>query len=185
MLGDFQSPIDFLQEKTRLLNEYLSRSYSPLQLIAISTLVTLFGVSVHQFLCEDDEGTIRLFGEIHGAKFSFYGIDLVVRIRETLFRLVRRLPAVQRKIATARRDTLKSVCGDIARSVKGHEFTKTLPERGLSKVEFFVLEREEVFYLNFFRRKCCKNWRIIKISKKSTTNLAMSPAVSINSRNRK
>jgi hypothetical protein len=53
-----------------------------------------------------------------------------------VFRLARRLPVVQRKIAQAREDTLKSVCEDIAKSVAGHQFTRILPEKGLSKVRF-------------------------------------------------
>jgi hypothetical protein len=33
---------------------------------------------------------------------------------------------------------LKSVCDDLAKSVAGHEFTKILPEKGLSKVKFLI-----------------------------------------------
>ena len=60
--------------------------------------------------------------------------DLVVRIRNLIFRLARRVPAIKRKIAQVRESTLKSVCEDIAKSVAGHEFTKILPGTGLSKV---------------------------------------------------
>jgi hypothetical protein len=41
---------------------------------------------------------------------------------------------IQRQIAKAREDTLKSVYGDMAKSVRGHKFAKALPEKGLSKV---------------------------------------------------
>lgn len=50
--------------------------------------------------------------------------------------MARRLPAVQRKIAEARQSTLTSVCNDMAKSVAGHEFIKSLPEKGLSRVMF-------------------------------------------------
>lgn len=76
-------------------------------------------------------------------------IDISIRIRETIFRLARRLPVVQRKIAEARESTLKSVCNNIAKSVAGHEFIKILPEQGFSQVKlcfyckyyFFILGR--------------------------------------------
>lgn len=53
-----------------------------------------------------------------------------------IFRLARRLPVVQRKIAEARKATLETVTKDIAKSIAGHEFTRTLPEQGLSRVKF-------------------------------------------------
>ncbi|CAF3291306.1 unnamed protein product [Rotaria sp. Silwood2] len=49
--------------------------------------------------------------------------------------MARRLPNVKRKIAEARESTLKTVCNDLAKSVAGHEFTKVLPEKGLSQEE--------------------------------------------------
>jgi len=72
---------------------------------------------------------------------------LIVRIRETIFRLIRRLPAVQRKITEAKEATLKSVCDEIARSVEGHEFTRKLPEKGLSQVENHI--KPSLFLLVF------------------------------------
>ena len=57
-----------------------------------------------------------------------------------IFRLARRLPMVQRKIVEAQEATLKSICEDLAKSVAGHEFTRILPEKGLSKVRFSVVE---------------------------------------------
>ena len=77
--------------------------------------------------------------------FILFIIDIFVRIRETIFRVARRLPVVQRKIAKAREDTLTSVCNDIAKSVAGHEFTKALPEKGLSQVKFSFIK-----YLTYF-----------------------------------
>ena len=41
---------------------------------------------------------------------------------------------VKRKIAQTKESTLKSVFEDIAKSVAGHEFVKSLPEKGLAKV---------------------------------------------------
>jgi len=50
--------------------------------------------------------------------------------------LARRLPFVQRQIAQARDDTLKSINGTMEKSLKGHKFTHALPEKGLSKVKY-------------------------------------------------
>jgi len=61
--------------------------------------------------------------------------------------MARRLPIVQRKIAEARDATLKSALDDIAKSVAGHEFTKILPNKGLSKVEFLLFR---IFFFYFF-----------------------------------
>ncbi len=61
--------------------------------------------------------------------------------------MARRLPIVQRKITEARDATLKSVCDDIAKSIAGHEFTKILPNEGLSKVEFLLFR---IFFFYFF-----------------------------------
>lgn len=62
-------------------------------------------------------------------------IDISTRIRQMIFRIVRRLPFVQRKINEARSSTLKTVCHDMAKSIAGHEFIKVLPQKGLSKVK--------------------------------------------------
>ena len=51
-----------------------------------------------------------------------------------MFRLARRFAFVQRKIAQARDDTLKSIYADMAKSVQGHKFAKALPEKGMTKV---------------------------------------------------
>lgn len=61
--------------------------------------------------------------------------DLQTRIKQTIFRLARRIPAVQRKIAKESERTVKSACREIAKSVQGHRFTQSLPENGLSKVK--------------------------------------------------
>ena len=100
-----------------LWNEQLSKSYSPLQLITVTALVTTCGFSIYRFLFDHDE-------------------EILVRIREFVFRFARRLPMVKRKIAEARKSTLKAACEDIAKSVAGHKFTRTLPDQGLSKVGF-------------------------------------------------
>jgi hypothetical protein len=112
--------IQYLLPQTNFLqswNEQLSNSYSPLQLIAFTALATTCGFSIYRFLFEHEEG-------------------ILIRIREMVFRLARRLPMVQRKIAEARENTLKAACEDIAKSIAGHKFTLTLPEQGLSKVGF-------------------------------------------------
>jgi hypothetical protein len=68
-------------------------------------------------------------------KFKFFA-DVSTRIKQTIFRLARRIPAVQRQIAQARTDTLTSVYGNMEKSVRGHQFAKALPEKGLSKVNY-------------------------------------------------
>jgi len=62
--------------------------------------------------------------------------DILTRIKQAIFHLARRLPVVQRQIAKARDDALRSVHDDMAKSIKGHTFAKTLPEKGLSKVKY-------------------------------------------------
>ncbi|CAF1193940.1 unnamed protein product [Adineta steineri] len=119
--------MSLLKEKARLLNEQLRNSLTPLQLITITTLVTTFSISIYRFLFVNDE-------------------DISKRIQETIFRLVRRLPSVQRQIAKAREETLTSICNDIAKSVAGHTFSLALPEKGLSKDELIhKLERYHSF----------------------------------------
>ena len=68
-------------------------------------------------------------------KFKFFA-DIPTRIKQTVFRLARYIPAIQRQIAKARDDTLRSVYGNMEKSVRGHEFAKALPEKGLSKVNY-------------------------------------------------
>jgi hypothetical protein len=63
-------------------------------------------------------------------------LDISTRIKQAIFRLARHLPAIQRQIAKSRVDALKSVHDGMAKSVKGHEFAKALPEKGLSKVNY-------------------------------------------------
>jgi len=74
------------------------------------------------------------------------------------------LPFVQRKIAETRDATLKSVCDDIAKSVAGHEFTKTLPNKGLSKVEYLLFRIFSLFFS--FRTNYLINLKNIEILKK-------------------
>ena len=61
-----------------------------------------------------------------------------------VFRLARRFAFVQRKIAQARDDTLKSVYADMAKSVQGHKFAKALPEKGMSKVSAHRIEQHSL-----------------------------------------
>jgi hypothetical protein len=49
--------VTFFREKSRLLNEQLSNSFSPLQLIAITALVTAVTLNIYRFLFSHDEGT--------------------------------------------------------------------------------------------------------------------------------
>lgn len=51
--------------------------------------------------------------------------------------MVRYIPYVRRKITEARNDTINSVNSGMAKSVKGHKFINTLPEKGFSKVRHF------------------------------------------------
>ncbi|CAM2725398.1 unnamed protein product [Rotaria socialis] len=130
ILQDYEPQLNFFREKTRLFNEHLIDSFSPLQLITITFLVTTICLSVYQFLFEHDD-------------------DLFARIRQTLFTTARRLPFVQRKINEARAATLKSVCDDMAKSIAGHEFTTVLPQQGLSQ-EKLIQKLEEYRKLEKF-----------------------------------
>lgn len=55
---EFQPQIDFLKEKIRLLNEQLNHTFSPLQLITMTALVTTFSFSIYRFLFAHDEGNL-------------------------------------------------------------------------------------------------------------------------------
>ncbi|CAF2799877.1 unnamed protein product [Rotaria sp. Silwood2] len=116
ILRNYEPQLSLLHEKTQLLNERLLNSFTPLELIAIASIVTACGIGFYRFLFGHDE-------------------DIPTRIKQTIFRLARHLPIVQREIAKARNDTLKSVYADMAKSIQGHEFAKALPEKGLSKDE--------------------------------------------------
>ena len=65
----------------------------------------------------------------------------MTRAKQMVFRLARRIPYVQREIAKARDDTLRSVYKDMEKSVNGHTFAQTLPEKGLSKVKKILAGR--------------------------------------------
>ena len=65
-------------------------------------------------------------------------LDVTTRIKQAIFRLARRIPAVQRQITKARDDTLRSVYHSMAKSIQGHQFAKALPKKGLSKVEVSI-----------------------------------------------
>ena len=56
-------------------------------------------------------------------------------MKQLIFRLARRIPAVQRKIAETSENTVKSACAEIAKSIQGHEFTQSLPLHGLRPVK--------------------------------------------------
>jgi len=127
VLNNYEPQLIFLQEKSRSLNEQLLQSFTPLQLIAITSLVTAVSIGVYRFLFSHDE-------------------DISTRIKQTIFRWARYLPMVQREIAKARNDTLKSVYADMAKSVQGHQFAKALPEKGLPKDELIKKLQE---YRNF------------------------------------
>jgi len=64
--------------------------------------------------------------------------------------LARRLPVVQRQIAQARDDTLRSVYDNMAKSVRGHQFAKALPEKGLSKVKYRLINLRCFSYFKIF-----------------------------------
>ncbi|CAF5122599.1 unnamed protein product, partial [Rotaria magnacalcarata] len=106
----------YLYEKTNSLNRALTDSYSPLQLVAIASVLTACGISIYQFLFNNDE-------------------DIQTRVKQTIFRLARHLPIVQREIAKARNNTLKSIYADMEKSIEGHQFAQALPERSISKDE--------------------------------------------------
>ena len=115
------------------MNEHLDETYSPFQLIALTALVIALGFSVYQFLFNHDEGETKP-REITFRSIVILLLDLRTRLKHAVFRLVRRIPYVQREIVRTRDKTVKSVCEEIAKSVQGHEFAQALPENGLSKV---------------------------------------------------
>lgn len=78
-------------------------------------------------------------------------IDILIRVRNLIFRLARRLPVVQRKIAEARESTLTSVCNDMAKSIAGHKFIKSLPIQGFSQVKFSFLPKKYNSLVEFRR----------------------------------
>jgi len=55
-----QPQVIFFREKSRLLNEQLSNSFSPLKLIATTAVVTTISLSTYRFLFSHDEGTFVL-----------------------------------------------------------------------------------------------------------------------------
>lgn len=55
-MGSYEPQLGVFQEQARSLNEHLLNSYTPLQLIAITSLVTAFGIGFYQFLYGHDEG---------------------------------------------------------------------------------------------------------------------------------
>ncbi|CAF1562285.1 unnamed protein product [Rotaria magnacalcarata] len=116
LLSDFEPQLSYLYEKTNSLNRALTDSYSPLQLVAIASVLTACGISIYQFLFSNDE-------------------DIQTRVKQTIFRLARHLPIVQREIAKARNNTLKSIYADMEKSIEGHQFAQALPERSISKDE--------------------------------------------------
>jgi len=114
----FEPQLEFIREQIFLLNESLIEYCSPLQLMFITAMVTATISYLYGFLFDRDE-------------------NLQTRIKQTIFRLARRIPAVQRKIAKESERTVKSACREIAKSVEGHRFTQSLPENGLSKTQLF------------------------------------------------
>ena len=82
--------------------------------------------------------------------------DIQTRIKHAVFRLARRFAFVQRQIAEARDNTLKSVYADMAKSIEGHHFARALPEQGLSKVmiidHFFDAMKQNSNLIFFFRK---------------------------------
>ncbi|CAF0916017.1 unnamed protein product [Rotaria sp. Silwood1] len=152
ILHNYEPQLSVLYEKTQSLNEELLKSYTPLQLIAIASLATACSIGLYQFLFGRDE-------------------DISTRIKQTIFRLVRYIPYVKREIAKARDDTLKSVYADMAKSIHGHEFSKALPEKGLSKDELIKkLEKYRNFeHINYSSGKV--SGCVYKLSKSDTIEI--------------
>jgi len=152
VLNNYEPQFGVIQAKARLLNEHLSSSYTPLQLVAITTVTTACGIAFYRFLFGHDD-------------------DIPTRIKQTIFHLARRLPVVQRQIAKARDDTLRSVYADMAKSVRGHTFAKALPEKGLSKDE--LIEKLEQYHnlekINYSSGKV--SGCVYKLSKPETTEI--------------
>lgn len=65
-------------------------------------------------------------------------------MKETVFRLARYVPYVQREIAKAHDETMRSVYAGIAKSIGEHTFARALPEKGLSKVSRSIFLNQSV-----------------------------------------
>ena len=48
--------LDFLREKSRLINEYVLQRYSPIELMTITVITTALGCNFYQYLFNHDEG---------------------------------------------------------------------------------------------------------------------------------
>ncbi len=56
ILDSYEPQLSVLQEQAHSLNEQLLNSFTPLQLIAITSLATAFGIGFYRFLFGHDEG---------------------------------------------------------------------------------------------------------------------------------
>ena len=56
MLSSYEPQLSFVQQKARSLNVHLSDSFTPLQLVAMTSLATAVSIGVYQFLYGHDEG---------------------------------------------------------------------------------------------------------------------------------
>lgn len=108
----------------------------------------------------------------------FRYLDIPTRFKQTIFRLARYIPYVQREIAKAKDDTMKSIYTDMAKSIQGHQFARALPERGLSKVRQ-LNDFERTMRTNFFRKNFWKNSNNIEIWRRLVIQLEKSLVVSI------
>jgi hypothetical protein len=138
----------------------LLNSFTPLQLVAITSLVTAVSIGFYRFLFGQDEGKLKDIEKLNKRIF----LDIPTRIKQLIFRLARHLPIVQRQIAQARDDTLRSVCANMAKSVKGHQFAQALPKTGLSKVNNLLIIF--VCFTKLFRMKLFKNLKNIDVLKR-------------------
>ena len=59
MLENYEPQVSFLGAKAQSINEHLTKSYTPLQLIAITSIATAIGIGVYQFVFGDDESKIQ------------------------------------------------------------------------------------------------------------------------------
>ncbi|CAF1236111.1 unnamed protein product, partial [Didymodactylos carnosus] len=111
-----------INEHSKSINEALN-SYSPLQLIIFTAIITSIVLWFYNFIFNNDE-------------------DIKVRLLQTIFRLLRRIPVIQRKIAQTKTNTLTSVYSDLAKSIHGHNFSTALPPKGLSEEDLITKLRE-------------------------------------------
>lgn len=131
-----QSSSSLFQNKIDAINQYFnSNAWTPVGIVLSTGLVTATCLMTYRFLFDNDEGLENKQYTISSNYLFRLFSDLTTRVKQTVFRLARYVPSIQRQIKQAQEDTLRSVYEEMSESVHGHRFSRTLPDTGLSKVK--------------------------------------------------